>query len=308
MEILESLKQVKSIVEERAKYQKVMLIFDEQTSEMEVNSVYEQIKDICVFNKLEINQDLNEIYNGYKLIIFCVSATSFLKFNYNIDEFVNVFITKDENILPFYLNNLNYKSAEEKFLCALNPIKDINAIASIKFNKFYNYLSELINFQFSSSKFSFFEDFMLNFNSISSIANVDENLHFIDIEIAKKTGMDYSKIILIDFILICGFMCVISSINNHTLELVDTYKAMKDDLNLIDKFYALQTNQTFIKIVELNFNFLLSACNKTKQEILNLISNFDEKEIEEVACKIKSYAKETDSIISYLYLYNIFGY
>jgi len=133
-------------------------------------------------------------------------------------------------------------------------------------------------------------------------------MHFVDIEIAKKTGLDYNNILIMDFVLIFVFLCVINSINNHTLELVDTYKAIKEDINLIDKFYALQTNQTFVKIVELNLNFLVSVCGKTKQDILNFISDYDEYETNLVINKVKTYAKENDSLVSYLFLYNIFGY
>jgi len=285
-----------------------MLVYDAETSETEISFVYEKIKDICIFNKLEINEDLSEIYNGYKLIVFCVSANSFLKFNYDIEEFVSIFISKDENVLPFYLNHNNHKSSGERYLYAHNSIKDIVAISSLKFNKFYNYLTELMNFQFSQAKFNFFEDYMLGCNSSLDLDYIDENMHFVDIEIAKKTGLDYNNILIMDFVLICGFLCVINSINNHTLELVDTYKAIKEDINLIDKFYALQTNQTFVKIVELNLNFLVSVCGKTKQDILNFISDYDEYETNLVINKVKTYAKENDSLVSYLFLYNIFGY
>ena len=302
MIILNDFNEIKNIVESRAKYQKVMLIYDEETSETEIIGVYEQIKEICMFNKMIINQDLEEIYNGYKLLIFCVSSNSFLQFNYNIEEFVSVFIINEQNALPFYLDYASKKSLSERYLFSSKKILDIGAISSVKFNRFYNYLNELISYNYSQLKLDF------ESNNYVDINTIENDFCFYDIEILKKACLSYDKVLIVDFLILCGFNCVINAISNNTLQLVDCYKSIKEDIQLIDKFYALQASNTFVKIIELNINFLSAYCNKTKTEILNLLKDVNETEIVEILSKIKDYSKNENSLLNYLYLYNVFGY
>ena len=46
------IKEIKNIVQEKAKYQKVMVLFDENVSNIETQSIYQEIKDICIYNFL----------------------------------------------------------------------------------------------------------------------------------------------------------------------------------------------------------------------------------------------------------------
>ena len=234
-----------------------------------------------------------------------MSSNSFLKFDYDIEEFVSIFVSKDEMVLPFYLDHSNRISSSERYLLSTNQILDLCAISSVKFNKFYSYLNELVNFNFSQAKLDYFDSFSDNYLDLNSI---DKDVNFYDIEILKKTGLSYNKIILVDFIILCGFICVINAISNSTLQLVDCYKSLKEDTALIDKFYALQANNSFIKIVELNINFLTASCNRTKSEILNLIHDVDQAEIDNILTEIKTFSKQEDTLLNYLYLYNVFGY
>ena len=302
MKVLNSFEEIKNIVEQKAKYQKVMLIYDLETSETEIVSIYEKIREICVFNKMEINQDLEEIYNGYKLLIFCVSSNSFLKFNYDIEEFVSVFITNDHNVLPFYLDYTNKKSSSERYLFSNDKVMDIGLISSLKFNKFYHYLNEVVRFNFFQAKIDFESDNYVDFSL------VENDFCFYDIEILKKLNIAYDKILLVDFLILCGFSCIIDAISNNSLQLVDCYKSLKEDVKLIDKFYALQANNIFVKIVELNINFLSAYCDKTKEDLLKLLNNVDKTEIVEILNRIKDYSKNESSLLNYLYLYNVFGY
>ena len=98
---------LKQLVETKAKYQKVMLLFDENISSVEINKIYEEIKGFCVFNQACINTiNKEEIYNGYKLIIFRCSVDNFLQCDLNKDEFICVFYPTDNFILPYFLTFL----------------------------------------------------------------------------------------------------------------------------------------------------------------------------------------------------------
>ena len=74
------LKELKKIIEINAKYQKVMLLFDDSVSNVEIREVYDTIKQDCIYNQSNILElDDKEIFNGYKLIIYFCSADGFLK-------------------------------------------------------------------------------------------------------------------------------------------------------------------------------------------------------------------------------------
>ena len=44
------IKEIKNIVQEKAKYQKVMVLFDENVSNIETQAIYQEIKDICILS------------------------------------------------------------------------------------------------------------------------------------------------------------------------------------------------------------------------------------------------------------------
>ena len=68
-----------------AKYQKVMLLYDDSVSNIQIQEVYHSIKGICVYNQSEIaSLDKNEIFNGYKLIIYFCSVDGFFNFYFDI--------------------------------------------------------------------------------------------------------------------------------------------------------------------------------------------------------------------------------
>ncbi len=308
MNLLNNLQEIREIVERKAKYQKVMLIYDNHAKSNEMLDIYENIKDICVFNKISINSNIDEIYNGYKVLIFCVSSDSFLNFRKDIREFVNIFVNHDGNFLPFYLDCDLKISSEERYLLIDKNSMDVAMVSSICFNRFYAYLNDLLYYQTGNVKFDFFNKEITQHNVVDELNNIVDNFTFVDLKIIQEKGLKCDDIILIDFILICAFLTLIFSVGNKTYELVDTYKICKDNQELIDKFYALQTNQALVRFLELNYNFLITACKKTKEIILDLMPNVNEDKVLQLIDKVKSYSKECDNILAYLYLYNIFDY
>ena len=61
---------IKQIVKEKAKYQKVMLLTDCSTPNSLANLILSEIKDVCVYNILNINADLSEIMELHKYMLF----------------------------------------------------------------------------------------------------------------------------------------------------------------------------------------------------------------------------------------------
>ena len=131
------LEEIKGIVADKAKYQKVMLLYDDSFSALEVGEIYATIKELCIYNCKSVEGlDLQELNNGYKLIIYLMSADSYLKLNVKQDEFVNVFISSDA-ILPYMIDDMNSINNKD-YLLIKNMGLDKSMLSSIHFNNFYN--------------------------------------------------------------------------------------------------------------------------------------------------------------------------
>lgn len=307
MEILEEMRDVVNVVEEKAKYQKVMVIFDSSVSNVEVDNLYREIKEICIFNKSAFEDlDLNELYNGYKIIIYFCSAESFLKLNFNRDEFINIYIPTGNIFLPFCLDDNCYLTANYDYILFNGELIDVNVQTSLLFNKFYNYMNSVISLKTKQSMLSF----NYNLTEISMLNNLcksNNDLEFVDIKILKNTNIDYCNLQILQLLLIDAFLVFISNVKNKTLSIVDVYKSCKEDYGLIDKFYAMANNEGMLMTICLNYNSLYNVCLKTKESILNHCYNLDENEVESVISELKNFAKNDDGLIGYLYLYNLFN-
>lgn len=304
---------IKDIIERRSKYQKVMLIYDNNITNADILEIYDKIKELCIFNKLNIDTErdrFDEIFDGYRTIIFFCSANSFLNINVDRTEFINIYVPIDSHVLPFFLDNKNSVSnCNNDYIFIKDKSVDISLIFSIIFNKFYNYIKNLMCFK------SHYElDF--DFNELSAsktediINSVDSDFEFVDNQILRECDIEYELLPLVDYLIINAFSLVIRSVRNHTLTMVDLYKAVKNDSALIDRFYALANNELFSNIINLNYNCINSLCEKCRLAILDRLSvceEFNEQNIKIILSKIKKYFKSSNNILAYLYLYDVFG-
>ena len=307
MEILEEMRDVVNVVEEKAKYQKVMVIFDNNVSSIEVDNLYREIKDICIFNKCLVeNLDLNELYNGYRIIIYLCSAENFLKLNFNRDEFINIYIPTSKIFLPFCLDNNCYLSSNDDYILFNGELIDVNVQTSLLINKFYNCINGVISLKTKQDRMNFNEN-LTETALLNNLCKSNNDLEFVDMKILKNTNIDYCNLQILHLLLIDAFLVFISNVKNKTLTIVDTYKSCKEDYNLIDKFFAMSNNEGLLMIICLNYNYLYNICLKTKESILNLCYNLEESEVENVISELKNFAKNDDGIIGYLYLYNLFN-
>ena len=294
------------IVEQHAKFQKVMLIFDNFTSNLTLQNIQNQIKEVCIFNKTSISSpNINEVYNGYKMLIFCCEPESFLKLNLNLSEFVCVVINNSA-YLPFSVNPNNNICETNMIMLPNKSSVDKPAYASLYFNEFYNYARNLYTQQD--------DDFTLQITELSprqlvSVLNsLPADFTFIDVDILRKSNLNYECLPLIDFCLITGFETLFSCVKQHTLEMTDLYKSIRTDQQLIDKFYALAQNDALLTIVELNFNELTSKIKHAKKHILSFMPAFTTEKLKHVVEQVKDYAKDTSNIINYMFLYDVFNF
>lgn len=300
---------IKKIVKEKAKFQKVMLLTDSSSSNSLTNLISNEIKEFCVFNILNIGADLSEIYNGYKMLIIICSTNSFLQSNIRVSEFFCVYLPTDEYILPYFLNEANSINQTDCTLFLKTSSLDVSVYTSFLFNRFYNFLFDLLYTQTSEIEFDFNVGDITQKNILNEIKKLLAHWDLIDIDIIKKCNINFQDLCLVDYLLISSFNIVITAIKNKAYELVDVYKSVRENYALIDKFYAMANNQLFKNLITLNFNKLNLACDKTKQTIFeflkyHVISN---EHVTEIIEKIKNYCRTSDSILSYLYLYNVFG-
>ena len=302
------LSEIKKVIEAKAKFQKVMVLFDESVSEIELLEVYNSIKEICVFNKMDINNfDLNEINNGYRAIIYLCSATSFLKLNFDKSEFVNLCVIKGKEILPFCVSNNHCIIAKDLYLFVANVGYDVNLFSSLSFNKFFNYLNNVVSLKENNSlNFSFNAE--TTFNVCDCLKEVQEDFFFLDLDIIAKTNIELKHLSFLHLILINAFLIMLNDVRNKSLMLVDVYKVCREDDVLLNRFYSMANNEVFYEMLNLNYNYLVNFCIKTKEEILArfLNCNISESEIENVLLELKNYAKNNSGIVGYLYLHDFF--
>lgn len=300
--------EIANIVQSKAKYQKVMLLYDNSVTNEEIAKVYDVIKDLCIFNKLNVQiQNLDEIYNGYRLLIFLCSADVFATLKINRDEFINIYFPTDERVLPFFLNDENVLSKQNDYILMPKGV-DIAILSSLYFNRFYNHIKDLIYFQSSDTQFDFTPTEITQHSVIDALNSVGSDFEFKDIEIIKQSKIDYRQLPLVDYMLITAFELIIDAVKSQTLMLVDVYKAVKDDYKLVDKFYAYYNNNCLLNLINLNYQCLKRICEKSKEKIVEYLTmqNVDESEIGQVLEKIKEYSKHSEDLMCYLYLYNVF--
>ena len=293
------LSSLKKLVVDRAKYQKVMLLYDQNISNIKINDIYREIREDCIFNQMDIsNLDYDEIYNGYKLLIFCCSTDSFLSLDIRLDEFDNIFIPIDQAILPYYLD-MNYRKRDtDDTLIVDKDFTDRHMLSSINLNSFLHYLK------------SFFvvDNYHIDF-SRQDINKFDCNVVFEDVKILNEVGLDYIYLSLIDLLIIDAFLVLINAMRTNDLLIIDAYKECKYDELMIDKIYARTNDNNLINIIRLNYVEIFKTGQMVKEKILlNMAGkHFSDEDIKNVIAKLKKYSKQDDGIIGYLYVYDVFN-
>ena len=301
------LKEIERIVLEKAKYQKVMVLFDETISNEEIIKVYEVVKEFCVYNKCEISKiNKEEIFNGYRLIIYLCSANSFLNLNFNNEEFVNIFCPTGDELLTFFLSNESTLKQNNNYLLIEKQSLDMTMLTSVYFNSFYCYLKNMLYGQKNKSLYEI--SFDLNpENAISKLLEVEAGYKFVDVDFVKKNQLDLKEIVLVDLLLIDAFLLWISGVKNQNNIIVDLFKD-REKIDVIDKFYKLFLDHTFINMLVLNQNFLYNFCLKIKNKIMEILklTAVDLGGVEKIIYKLKNYAKEDADVLAYLYLFRLF--
>lgn len=301
--------EIKKIVLEIAQYQKVMLLFDDDASQDLIFNIYQTVREFVVFNKANItNVTQEELNDGYKLVIYCCCADSYIKFEKDNSDCINIFCPSNEYVLPFLIQkgDLDYN---EDFLILATKKFDIKMLASVYFNLFFNHCNKLL-FQQDLQINTIESGLQLNAqNLLNFVVGLDKDFEFIDIKILKKCDLLYSDLFLIHVILLNAFISVINSIKDKNTMLVDVYKATQTHDEYIDKLYAMYFGGSFENLIKLNCENLLLFAEKTKRKIieLNEISLCSENWLEEVLNKIKAFSKDEDGLLGYLYLFNVFG-
>lgn len=302
-----NVKEIYKIIEAKAKFQKVMLLFDDNVSNFEVAEIYNAIKEICIYNQCDVNElDLKELNNGYRAIIYLCSTNSFLKLKFDRTEFVNLYL--NISFLPCCVNVDNTLLEKDNYIFLSNENVDLNLQSSIYFNKFYNYFNNILTFKDNNIEISFENSYINIASSLDKIYKEGKYLEFVDFDVLRETGIEYKYFSLVHLILIDAFFLMINNVKNHTLMLVDVYKSCRENYEMIDKFYAMTYNESFKTIINLNYNYLVNFCLKTKEKILEsvMLSDIDEETMTDILLKLKLYTKNCNGILSYLYLFDFF--
>ncbi len=297
---------LKSIIQERARFQKVFLLYDDSVPSFEISKLYYEIKGDCVFNQANLlDFDANELNNGYRLIIFFCSAASFLKKNFSCEDYVKIFIPTSNQILPFFVSEKN-QLVEDGYVFLKNNAIDVGILFSVYFNKFFNYLNDVCLNRESAISFDFD---LKNINQHSLLNLLNDNLFFADFRILKKMNISIELLPIVDYLLLTAFKLLICAIKEKSATMVDIYKAFKEDYSSIDRFYMLMFNDVFFETIKYNFISLKNLLDLTIEKLSPIINMLEISgdDICEVQDKLREFCKEEAGIFGYLYLFNIFG-
>jgi len=307
MKVLDySTKEMFKIIEGKAKFQKVMLLFDDEISNLEIAEIYNEIKDICVYNQCNVNSlDVNEIYNGYRAVIYMCSCESYSKLDFDKSEFINLCVVKNYDILPYCINSNLKMLTENIYIFCSHVGVDLNLQASFYFNHFYNYFNKVLKCDYSLNNMDF-EKNIANIFSLQELVKEYIDFEFIDYDILKNTNIEYKKFWLVYLILIDAFIMFLTCVKSKNLMLVDIYKTCKEDYAALDKFYIMANNDA-TSLINLNYNNLLNLCMKTKNKILDCcgVVDISDEMIKFVIKELKEYTKNCNGSLCYLYLYDL---
>lgn len=293
-----------SLVEKCAKYQKVLLVYSAQATDSKILDIYNAIKDSVIFNKVDSKLFTNDLVSdGYRMIIFLTTGIELTRFKYNTQDFINVYLPINNEVLPFYYimgDTEGYILFEERAI-------DLNIYSFLYFHGVLDYLSEL---KAGNSKI-LLPAVNTNYSLESSLELLNNsNLSsFVDLEFIVENDLEYSALSYIHIFILDGLMQFVTSVNNKELQMIDVYKYHGDDNEMIDRLYKIYSNYNYFKLLKLNFNQILNKIGETKRNIIFLIdnSNFsNELNYDDLMNKLKNFCSKKDELIE-LYLYDIFA-
>lgn len=298
------------IVENKAKYQKVMLIYDDSINNVYLDDFLRSFRNICIVNAMNINCiDEGELYNGYRLIIWLCEVDSFLTNNVKRNEFVNIYCCTSNTSLPYFINENNLFEKTNDFLLIRQESVDLNLLSSLYFNNFCNYFIRLVTAQQTKYNNTFFRKEITAKDLLLEMDKTQNNLKFYDIEILKSEKICVENLQLVELVIVDAILIFLNAMKNKELELVDFYKEIKHDERLIDKCYAYINNDILKNLINLNFFCIYNTCQETKTRILEVlqVSNaFKLDNVNSLVNKIKNYCKHCNELFCLLYIYNVF--
>ncbi len=295
---------IKKLIRESAKYQKVLVIAGKYASQTYIDDIHELIKEDCIFNVVNLENYISEVNNGYKAIIYLLDACEFLSLNIEFSDFVNIIIPMDEFYFPYFTNK--GKIYLENFVFLKNKKIDYRLFCSVYFSMFLNSLKSVLNEQ-SNDFINFIYDKAYTVDNSFNLLKENENLNLIDLDILSKTDICYKDLVAVDLILLDAIIVLINGVMKNNLMLIDLYKFNRENMELIDKSYKLLNDTVTLDNLKINGPILLKSIAHYKNEIKKFSNiEYSEEELKELVKKIKNYCAYSDDFLAYLYLYNVF--
>lgn len=304
--IKQDFKHIYKLINSKSKYQKVLLLYDNSVSTLQIKELHSEIKEICIFNSMDINNvDEQEFYNGYRLLIFMCTSSSVLNFNLNREDFINIYYPTDTFYSTFFSNNFKLLT-KDCFLIVNNPTLDLTLLSSFYFNSLYSYIYNILNGTYTY-KLNLQNFEITLFNLIETLNNVQ--FKFKDFEIAKLEQIGLIDLPIMHLIIIDAFIVFITAVKNNDLSLIDTFK-IAEDINVVESIYAKYFNTNTYNTIIINFNCLYQSAVKAKENIIQTIkinNNVNLDNFNNIISKTKHYLKNCNCFLNYLYIFNIFG-
>lgn len=305
---IKNLIDIKEIVIKKARYQKVMILYDESVTLNQIRDIYELIRNDCIYNQMETSKiDTKEIFNGYKLIIYYMTAESYVKLKFDKTEFINIMIAMGNYVLPFLIQEDMTINKREDFLILNNNFIGDSLTTSLYFNQVYRCFENVVYNLNENVEFFAFQSENIQTDFLQFMSKQNQNMKFLDVEILRETNLETSILPLLDYIILSALETFVVAVRKRTLSMVDVYKVAQNDEVRINKYYEMMNNVALLEIINMKFNYLVDLINQSKKQIYELnYEGFDKHTADFVIENIKEFAQKDNKILGYLYFYNVF--
>lgn len=292
--------EIYKIVEERAKYQKVLILFDKQNYTKQLDQVVIKIKKNCVlfmadYSSLNEEQISKVLENDYKLVLISLTDENYIKLCKYYDFSAITIDIFNGNILPVHLkeNASCYLFYENEKLNKTEQLYLSNYLVEWKWR------SLLTGKNFCIKE----NEIMCAFNKTdlieSSFFKCDEMWQ----ELVDIKAEDYDLYL---FIRLMAIKYLFLSFLTKTQIMIDVYKVYENNLEELNFIYLLYNDER-VNFVFKNYNkYMLDYIDSSltsqvetkykKENIFNIL-----RIINNLAKNIKK-----DNLLKYCYLYGIF--
>ena len=296
-----NIKSIKDLVTKKAKYQKVVILFDGDTDLDLLNNIEMQIKDDVLLFSYNLEHALDSdiksfLLDGTRCVIILLNDCNYIKMSDFYDFNTMIIDVFSGKILSAHLQKCEeyYLFYEDNTLSIEDHLLMCNILIEWKWQNLL-----------SSKNYNHEEEIMMSTFSRKDLLNCE---YFYNTEIVKELiNIDYNNYQLYLLIRVIAIKYLFLTFLESSQFMIDVYKNYSNNLDEINHVYKLYKDE--------RANFVLKNCNKLMLDFISVALSsvkckwgWKVEEINKILKNIKIKAKNNkkDNLLKYCFLYGIF--